>query len=103
MEDTVHETNAGALVGILVGQLDVDLPKTALERCCIKSAHIKGSCGGPHTVFRPLEPDVELLPALCQRCRDGPRTECRGHRHYSVVSSGQMNILVGERRTVIID
>ena len=31
VEDTVHEANAGALVGVLVGQLDVNLPETTLE------------------------------------------------------------------------
>jgi hypothetical protein len=32
MKYSVDEANAGALVGVLVGQLDVDLPETALER-----------------------------------------------------------------------
>lgn len=31
VEDAVHEADAGALVGVLVGQLDVDLPEAALE------------------------------------------------------------------------
>jgi len=34
MEDAIDEAYAGALVGILVGQLDVDFPGAALERGC---------------------------------------------------------------------
>jgi hypothetical protein len=30
---SVHEADAGTLVGILVWQLDVDLPKATLKRC----------------------------------------------------------------------
>lgn len=37
MEDTIHEANARALVRVLVGQLDVDLPKPTLERRCTVS------------------------------------------------------------------
>ena len=31
VEDAVHETDAGAFVGVLVGELDVDFPETAGE------------------------------------------------------------------------
>ena len=31
MEDAVHKTNAGALVRVLIGQLNVDLPESALK------------------------------------------------------------------------
>lgn len=34
MEDAVHESNARALVGVLIRQLDVNFPETALEGCC---------------------------------------------------------------------
>lgn len=34
VEYAVREADAGRLVGVLVGQLDVDLPDAALERCC---------------------------------------------------------------------
>lgn len=37
VENAVHESDAGALVRILVGQLDVDLPESALEGCCMVS------------------------------------------------------------------
>ena len=47
VEDAVDKADAGALVGILVGQLDVDFPQAALE----------GRLAGA------LEADVELLPA----------------------------------------
>jgi len=33
MEYAVYEAYAGALIGILVGELDVDLPGAALEGC----------------------------------------------------------------------
>jgi hypothetical protein len=33
VENPVHETDARTLVGILIGQLDVNLPVTASERC----------------------------------------------------------------------
>jgi hypothetical protein len=33
MKYSVHEANAGALIGILVGELDMDLPKSAGEGC----------------------------------------------------------------------
>lgn len=32
VEDTVHETNAWALVGVLVRKFDMDLPETAFKR-----------------------------------------------------------------------
>ena len=46
MEYPVHEADTRALVGVLVWQLDVDLPQSADERC----------------LDRALEADVELLP-----------------------------------------
>jgi hypothetical protein len=33
MENAVHEADARTLVRILIGQLDVDLPKTTSEGC----------------------------------------------------------------------
>jgi hypothetical protein len=63
VEDAVYEANARALVRVLVGQFDVDLPETSLEWCCLVSrCHVCGT--GWLTVFWPLEPDIELLPAL---------------------------------------
>lgn len=41
MEDPVHEADARALIGVLIGQLDVDLPQATLEGCCIWSAMFK--------------------------------------------------------------
>jgi hypothetical protein len=37
VEDAVHKANAGALVRVLIWQLDVDLPKSALEGRCMVS------------------------------------------------------------------
>ena len=34
VEDSIHEANARALVGVLVGQFDVDFPEAALKWCC---------------------------------------------------------------------
>jgi hypothetical protein len=34
MEDAVDEADAGRLVWVLVGELDVDFPEAAEERCC---------------------------------------------------------------------
>lgn len=34
MENAVHEAYARALVGILIGQFDVDFPEAALKGCC---------------------------------------------------------------------
>jgi hypothetical protein len=39
VEDAVNEANAGALVRVLIGQLDVDLPESALEGCCMVSGN----------------------------------------------------------------
>jgi len=47
MEYPVHKADARALVRVLIGQFDVDLPKTAGEGC----------------LFRTLESYVEFLPA----------------------------------------
>ena len=34
VEDAIHEANARAFVGVLVGQFDVDFPEAALKWCC---------------------------------------------------------------------
>jgi hypothetical protein len=34
VEYAIHESNAGALVGVLVRELDMNFPEAALERCC---------------------------------------------------------------------
>jgi hypothetical protein len=34
VEYAVHESNAGALVGVLVRELDMNFPEAALEGCC---------------------------------------------------------------------
>lgn len=68
MEDAVNEANAGALVGVLIGQLDVDLPEPSLEwRYSVSKVHEVKKCS--LTIFRPLESDIELLPILCQLYR----------------------------------
>lgn len=64
MEDPVDKADAGALVGVLVWQLDVDFPVSPSEWCCT------GEYGAikmeyelmVHTFFGSLEADVELLP-----------------------------------------
>jgi hypothetical protein len=67
VEYPVHEADARAFVRVLIGQLDVDLPEAALKRCCILSERSSARTSA-HTVFWALEPDVELLPTLCQCC-----------------------------------
>lgn len=34
MEDAVHEAYAGRLVGVVIWELDMDLPEAALKRRC---------------------------------------------------------------------
>lgn len=44
MEDAIHEADAGALVGVLVGELDVNLPEAALEGCCDGAQYVVSCC-----------------------------------------------------------
>lgn len=62
VEYPVHEADARALVRILIGQFDVDLPETTLEGCLIRVRGAALVVRQVHTLFRPLEPDVKLLP-----------------------------------------
>ena len=80
VEYPVDEANAGTLVRVLVWQFDVDLPETALERCCSLSGLGSMIENVAHTVFWSLESDVEFLPALCQS--DGRiRSDDKEHEH----------------------
>lgn len=45
VEDAVHEADARALVGVLIGQLNVDLPETALEWRCSSVSRCECSPG----------------------------------------------------------
>lgn len=67
VEDAVHEADAWALVRILVRELDVDFPKSTLERCLKRVSSITMGWSKVHTLFGTLEPDVELLPGYGQR------------------------------------
>jgi hypothetical protein len=64
VENAVHEAYARTLVRILIWQLDVDLPESASEWCCVSSQPL-----GAHrryrrqlTLFGTFEADIELLP-----------------------------------------
>lgn len=66
MEDPVDKADARALVGVLVWQLDVDLPVSPSEWCCTgQYGAIKmGYELMVHTFFGSLEADVEFLPKI---------------------------------------
>jgi len=66
VEYPVHEADAGTLVRVLIRQLDVNLPETALKRCYSLSAQALHILYRAHTVFWTLEPYIELLPVPCQ-------------------------------------
>lgn len=72
MEYPVYETNAGALIGVLVGQLDVDLPQTTGKRCWVCQLLCESEMGRfRRTLFWAFEPNIELLPmADQQRCEE---------------------------------
>lgn len=53
VEDAVHKANAGALVRVLIGQLDVDLPESALEGRCMVSI---GMCIWKGSTYCPRAP-----------------------------------------------
>ena len=62
----VDEADAGRLVGVLIRELDVDLPKAALEGCChrlLVLSRLPILVPRIRTFRRPFEPDVELLPS----------------------------------------
>jgi len=65
MEDAVNKSDAGTLVGVLVGELDVDLPEATFEWRCMTLAHCWLREISWLTLYRALEPDVELLPMVC--------------------------------------
>jgi hypothetical protein len=65
MEDAVNKSDAGTLVGVLVGELDVDLPEATFERRCVMLAHCWLHEDVQLTLYWALEPDVELLPVVC--------------------------------------
>lgn len=73
VEDPVHEAYAGALVGILVWQLNVDLPQPAFER----------RLGGP------FEADIEFLPSEVSVCgREGKyAAQAGGGRRWRVAAA----------------
>lgn len=64
MEDAVNKSDAGTLVGVLVGELDVDLPEATFEWRCVTLAHCWLHEDDRHTLYWALEPDVELLPVV---------------------------------------
>lgn len=54
VEYAVHEANAGALVGVLVGQLDMDLPQTAGEGCWVcQLRHVSGTEVSAYSLLVP--------------------------------------------------
>jgi hypothetical protein len=77
MEYPVDEANTRALIGVLIGQLDMDLPETALERGCFSSIPTFWLWYSKRTILRPLEPDVELLPVVYQYAAVGSQSSSR--------------------------
>ena len=53
VEDAVYEANARALVRVLIGELDVDLPKSTLEGCYMVSGC---SCTRERPTYCPQAP-----------------------------------------------
>jgi hypothetical protein len=68
MKNPVHEADARTLVRVLIGQLDVDLPRTTFKRCYGTSASFEETVRVIRTLYRTLEPDIELLPVFHQSC-----------------------------------
>lgn len=46
VENLVHESNARGLEGVLVRELNVDLPYTSSEGCYVMFSSGQGGCGG---------------------------------------------------------
>ena len=65
MEDAVNKSDAGTLVGVLVRELDVDLPEATFEWRYVTLANCWLREIFWLTLYRALEPDVELLPVVC--------------------------------------
>ena len=66
VEDAVHEADAGAFVGVLVWELDVDFPESAGERCCGGVSLVHRGMGLERlgrTLCRTLESNVKFLPS----------------------------------------
>jgi hypothetical protein len=83
VEDAVHKPNARALVRVLIRQLNVDLPETALEGCCDLFQHgilVVSTSTASLTLFWTLESDKELLPVryVSNPCNDGLESDDRG-------------------------
>lgn len=70
VEYLVHETNAGRLEWILVGELDMDLPDTACERSCIVGGRIgvmrADNGSGKDTTYSP--PDHRIVHRTLACC-----------------------------------
>ena len=97
VEDTVHESDRGRLVGVLIGELDVDFPVAALERCCsgrrhgalatipssrtgmVRSHIDQRSCRMGLTFGRTLERHIELLHVVVDQ---GDLVVAHHHLHH---------------------
>lgn len=64
MEDAVDEADAGGLVWVGIGELDVDLPDATLKRSCYVLAHVSTVDGiwAVLTLCWAPESYEELLP-----------------------------------------
>lgn len=66
MKYPVRKTNTGALVWVLLGQLDVNLPSSAFEGCCSRQQASALIGKTPRTVLGSLKLHVEFLPVICE-------------------------------------
>jgi hypothetical protein len=106
VEDAVHKPNARALVRVLVRQLNVDLPETALEGCCELFQHeilvVSTAC---LTLFWTLESDKELLPAryVSNLCNDGLETGDRVRTLQDELANAYFRDTTKYDHTVVVD
>lgn len=73
MEYSIHETNTGRLIGILIRQFDVNLPNTSRKRCCwtshlLAATSIAQQITMIHTVGRTVETNIEFLHVIIDEC-----------------------------------
>lgn len=62
VEDAIDKSNTGALIRILIGELDVNFPMAASERRCARLVQGREEHDTTPTFFRALEAHIKLLP-----------------------------------------
>jgi hypothetical protein len=108
VEDAVHKPNAGALVRVLVRQLNVDLPETALEGCCELFQHrilVVSTSTASLTLFWTLESDKEFLPArhVSNLCNDGLESDDRVRTLQDELADAYFRDTTRYNHTVVVD